>query len=71
MTLIFDLLTTRPLLTGEKEYGSLRRRRNSQPNLTEAREAGAGAGAGAGVPGHVQGVGNINTAQVQPLGDSR
>ena len=62
---IFLTLTTRPLLTGEKEYGSLRRRRNSQPNLTEAREAGAG------VPGHVQGVGNINTAQVQPPGDSR
>ena len=59
---------TRPLLTGEKEYGSLRRRRNSQPNLTEAREAGAGAGAG--VPGHVQGVGNINTAQVQQRVDN-
>ena len=54
-------------MTGEKEYGSLRRRRNSQPNLSEAREAGAGAG----VPGHVQGVGNINTAQVQQTGGSR
>ena len=64
---IFLTLTTRPLLTGEKEYGSLRRRRNSQPNLSEAREARVGAG----VPGHVQGVGNINTAQVHPPGDSR
>jgi len=49
-------IVNRPLLTGEKEYGTLRKRRNSQPSIgTSDHEE-----AHAGVPGHINNVGNIN-----------
>merc|ERR1712029_435666 len=44
-------IVNRPLVTGQKEYGSLRKRRNSQPNLEQEKdEAASGPG---GVPGHI------------------
>jgi len=55
-------IVNRPLVTGEKEYGTLRKRRNSQPNLEQEKdEAASGAGGmSGGVPGHIVNVGNIN-----------
>ena len=46
----------RPLITGEKIYGSLRKRNASQPNLTDIDKVDS---PGAGL-GHIRDVGNIN-----------
>ena len=46
----------RPLITGEKIYGSLRKRNASQPNLTDVEKLDP---PGAGL-GHIRDVGNIN-----------
>ena len=49
-------IVNRPLITGEKIYGSLRKRHNSQPSLHSDDEKGGGDGG----LGHIRDVGNIN-----------
>merc|ERR1719323_2454054 len=49
-------IINKPLITGEKDYGSLRKRRNSQPSLNSTKQDDDTTGG----LGHIENVGNIN-----------